>query len=775
MLPYMADTDKKNDPLSELPYPDLPHKGVVGFLLDVSGSMRGALEAGRAEEPALKRLQAALRAVLKVAKAEQQQHPDTRVFVGLFGLNSDTNPGCPTQIDLCSVIEALVSDPSDRRTGHDLLAGLAKKNDRTHIEKYIRTKLTDDGARFIYVHLQQKGRESRTEEFIASIPSDETIEKPGKQVRRAVQFTASTFLGGSTSSLASRSVRLLDRPSANSPSIYRPSATARIGPSTLLAGLSVASIVETTGEIAGSLVDSAMHIGVDSAVGNSDALSLARRIQNEWLADFATFVPRSVIDVVDLLTRLQDRIDGPSDSCPSDVPKTDFLEALRRYLYGRTPMKHSLNEALKVFGEFDQSTDGQHVLLLVSDGLSTDGNPAPEKTSNVTIVTVFLTSDRDAAPRRIYDKPLSAWEEDGRITLFNMASTVSVAAHPIPVLTTLGWQIPSSGEGALFATVCSATALEEFCSIMVSARFESADVLLDTLGRWHTDENVQYEQERTRNTPSRQSGPTCYAHAAAAVVYMALLRIVGRVGGYPTIREIRKRIMDEFPWNSSTGCDDVLAALTKWDRDLHATNQGVGHRPLRFREVDETEARYAVIHRRPVLATFHLSEDGWNVFTQHFESEETRKATLEHQHMDEHRFKPPDKDGHAVVLVRCNPTSLIFLNSWGKSWGDEGLFSISDPTVLETEDQSYRMRFYDIFWFQEDLTEAECAAYNAKIDRLLRTHSEKYPSILLLEAKCPRCRQNAPIAKFTGSIQMAQCPHCKAKFKPESDHIRQAL
>ena len=661
---------------------------------------------------------------MKVAKAEQQQHPEARVFVGLFGLNSDTNPGCPTQIDLCSVIEALVSDPSDRRTGHDLLAGLAKKNDRTHIEKYIRTKLTDDGARFIYVHLQQKGRESRTEEFIASIPSDETIEKPGKQVRRAMQFTASTSLG----------------------------------------------------EIAGSLVDSAMHIGVGSAVDNSDALSLTRRIQNEWLADFATFVPRPVIDVVDLLTRLQDRIDGPSD-----VPKTDFLEALRRYLYGRTPMKHSLNEALKVFGEFDQSTDGQHVLLLVSDGLSTDGNPlqildeAPEKTSNVTIVTVFLTSDRDTAPRRIYDKPLSAWEEDGRITLFNMASKVSVAAHPIPVLTTLGWQLPSSGEGALFATVCSATALEEFCSIMVSARFESADVLLDTLGRWNTDDYVEYEQERTRNTPSRQSGPTCYAHAAAAVVYMALLRIVGRVGGYPTIREIRTRIMGEFPWNSSTGCDEVLAALTKWDRNLHATHQGGGYRPLRFREVDETEARYAVIHRRPVLATFHLSEDGWNVFTQHFKSEETRKATLEHQHMDEHRFKSPDKVGHDVVLVRCNPTSLIFLNSWGKSWGDEGLFSISDPTVLETEDPAYRMRFYDIFWFQEDLTEAECAAYNAKIDKLLRTHSEKYPSILLLEAKCPRCRQNAPIVKFTGSIRMAQCPHCKAKFKPESDHIRQAL
>jgi hypothetical protein len=175
----MADVDKNKDLLSQLPYPYQHHKGVVGCFLDVSGSMQGALEAGRAEEPAIKRLQAALRAVLKLAKAEQRQHPDVRVFVGLFGLYSDANPGCPTQIDLCSVIEALISDPSDRRSGHDLLVGLAKKNDRTYIEKYIRTKLTDDEARFLYVHLQQRGRESRIEEFIAGIPCDETIEKPG--------------------------------------------------------------------------------------------------------------------------------------------------------------------------------------------------------------------------------------------------------------------------------------------------------------------------------------------------------------------------------------------------------------------------------------------------------------------------------------------------------------------------------------------------------------------------------------------------------------------
>ena len=785
MLPYMADVDKNNYLLSQLLYPDQPHKGLVGCLLDVSGSMQEVLEASRAEEPAVKRLQAALRAVLKVAKAEQRQHPDVRLFVGLFGLDSDSNPGCPTQIDLCRVIEALVSDPSDRRSGHDLLVGLAKKNDRAHIEKYIRTKLTDDEARFLYVYLRQKGRESRIEEFIAGIPCDETIEKPGKLVRRGFQAASNAVASNFSGSTSTPVISLLDSPSTDS--LDRPSAPPRIAsfsPPTLLgiASLGLSAGLSVTGDGAGRLVDSAMDIAVRSKVDNSDALRLARRVCNEWLADFATFVPQPVIDVVDLLTRLQDRIDRPSDSRTDDAPQTDFFDTLRRYLYGRTPMKHSLKKALEVFHEFDQSTDGQHVLLLVSDGLSTDGNPlqildeAPERNSNVTIATVFLTSDRDAAPRRIYDEPLSAWQEDGRTTLFNMASKASVAAHPIPVLTTLGWQIPSSGEGALFATVCSVTALEEVCSIMVSVRFESADMLLDALGRWNQDEHVEYEQERTRDTPSDQSGPTCYAHAAAAVVYMALHRIVGRVEGYPTIREIRTRIMHEFPWDSSPWqFGKLLTALTTWDRDPNATNQDAGYPPLRFQEVNETGARDAVIRRRPVLTTFYLSNDGWKAFTKHFNTVETRKSTLEHQHMDKHRCEPPNKVGHAVVLVKCNPTSLTFLNSWGISWGNEGLFSISDPTVLETEDQSYRMRFYDMFWWKEDLTNAECAAYNAKVDRLLRTHSEDYPSILLLEARCPECFQIAPIAKFTGSIREAQCPHCKAKFKPESDHIRKAL
>jgi hypothetical protein len=83
-----------------------------------------------------------------------------------------------------------------------------------------------------------------------------------------------------------------------------------------------------------------------------------------------------------------------------------------------------------------------------------------------------------------------------------MAARVTGATHPIPVLTSMGWEVPSSGECALYATVCSGAALDEFCSLLLFARFGSADALLDVIGRVRLDAYVNDEHVYTRNNPS---------------------------------------------------------------------------------------------------------------------------------------------------------------------------------------------------------------------------------------------------------------------------------
>ncbi|KAJ4318661.1 hypothetical protein N0V84_006749 [Fusarium piperis] len=699
---------------------------VVGCLLDVSGSMRKALEAGRSDEHAVERLVAVLRAALKVAQAEHRHDPGALVFVGLFGLDTDTKPGCPSGVDLFSVTETLVDDDSNHRSGHERLIALANDENRPNITKYIREKLTDVDARIVHAYLQR--HEELKSDFLDNIPPPEEWERKRKEGQTTARKLG--FAGGCAFGFM-------------------------VGPLGMALGASIgAALGGPVGDIVVDKVE-------DGCVHNSEALRLAHRICDEWLADFVELTPRPVADVIKQLQRLQERIDNESENT--------LLRTLRRYLYGRTPMRDILARSSAVFREY--STAKQGVLLLVSDGFSTDGDPLPQvrelrqHSPEVTIATVYLSSDGDAAKRRIYDQPDTHWN-NGQRMLFSMASKVSINTHPIPVLATIGWEIPSSGSGALYATVCSAAALEEFCSMLVSARFGVADTLLDIVGRLPLDKYINDEHVRTCRRPSDQGGrKTCYAHAAAAVIHMALVRIVGRVGGYPSIEEIRRRILDSFPPGpDGRRAKDVLEKATPW------------YPPLRFREVDEDGARQAVLRRRPVLATFYLSEQGWEAFSKHFTTNGTNKVPLTRAKMAMYRSLPHG-GGHAVVLTGCEPLSLTLLNSWGKNWGDRGRFSIEDHTVLELDDATgaTRMRFYDVYWLEDDLKDAEKKAFDDEVDRKLRDKAEKYPSLLELDARCPHCCQDSPIAKFRGSIRESVCPRCGMTFKPESCHLLRAL
>ncbi len=61
------------------------------------------------------------------------------------------------------------------------------------------------------------------------------------------------------------------------------------------------------------------------------------------------------------------------------------------------------------------------------------------------------------------------------------------------------------------------------------------------------------------------------------------------------------------------------------------------------------------------------------------------------------------------------------------------------------------------------------------VDRKIREKADKYPTILELEAKCPRCSANSPLAQFSGSIWEARCPKCYQSFAPEPGNLIRAL
>jgi hypothetical protein len=581
---------------------------IIGCLLDVSGSMRAAFETNRPDEKAVDRLRAVLRAALQLAQTEQGRDPRARMFVGVFGLNQETR--CPPVVDLCSLVTALLDIHDIERTGHELLIELANEHNLERITQYIRTKLSEDEARIVFLHLQK--HPDQITEFVNAIPNAEELQRTRTQAREFTTGIASQIIP-------------------------------------LGFGLLGSLVASTAAPLLGN---KAVDVLEDHAADHSEALHLARRIWDNWWLDFATLTPRPVAEVVRLLRRLQDLpAVGQGDGGAQDVEgngSNSRLDLLRRYMYGVTPLCDALTRSLTAF--LSTPSDDDRVLLLISDGNSTDGDPLScardLQREKVTIATVYLTDDRTVPRRGLYDQPARNWNV-GQTTLFELSTKIDGATHPIPVLASMGWQVPSSGECALYATACTTELLEEFCSLLLSARFGSTDALLDVLGQVDRDAYINDEHVRTCRKPSDQGDSgTCYAHATAAVIHMALARIVVREEGYPTIKEIRTRILERFPPISEKGqpTAQVLAEATLW------------YRPLRFRKVDEEGARQVVLRRRPVLTTFQLSDSGWEGFDLYFKTKDTAKSVLTRRHMASKR-SGQGCDGHAVVLIRCAPAA----------------------------------------------------------------------------------------------------------------------
>jgi hypothetical protein len=91
----------------------------------------------------------------------------------------------------------------------------------------------------------------------------------------------------------------------------------------------------------------------------------------------------------------------------------------------------------------------------------------------------------------------------------------------------------------------------------------------------------------------RQVESTCYANAAAAVLHLANIRIVGRkVDDFFTIR---KRIIDKYGWDGGN-INKVLEEFSPFYN-------------LKYRKVSEKEAIQAVNLRRPQIITFYLYDN----------------------------------------------------------------------------------------------------------------------------------------------------------------------
>ena len=189
------------------------------------------------------------------------------------------------------------------------------------------------------------------------------------------------------------------------------------------------------------------------------------------------------------------------------------------------------------------------------------------------------------------------------MALFEMSSTMHNTHTPVSYLVDAGWELPLSGESHLFVQANSLDVVNELCSIVVSQMTKGCDALVDILAKVSLATYINQANDGFKAV--QQDGDTCYVNATAAVLHLAMQRIVEREGGVPDFDIIRQQIIDEYGENAYTR--DVLKNVCPKYR-------------LHFRIVDETGARKAINERRPVITIFRWYEQEHKKFCRFFRS-----------------------------------------------------------------------------------------------------------------------------------------------------------
>ena len=124
------------------------------------------------------------------------------------------------------------------------------------------------------------------------------------------------------------------------------------------------------------------------------------------------------------------------------------------------------------------------------------------------------------------------------------------------------------------------------------------DALSDILSSVDLDLYINKTNDKFRG--EKQKGKTCYAHASAAVMHLAMKRIIRRDGGYPKFSDLR----------------DILIA--KYDKDDKSTEEILREicpkYHLQCQTVDAIGAMKAISAKRPVVVTFRLTGAQWDQF-----------------------------------------------------------------------------------------------------------------------------------------------------------------
>lgn len=434
-----------------------------------------------------------------------------------------------------------------------------------------------------------------------------------------------------------------------------------------------------------------------------------------------------------------------------------LLRKVEPYIYGDTPLYRAIENAIELFERNgSQFSSHKKLLFILSDGWPTDGDindrvrveraVSKLKEAGVTVVGCFVTHSTQNESKRLFSEMTPDWHPGAKF-LFSLSSKLPTQSIPRTVFVKRDWFIETTNnETSLFLQVNHPDHMQEACQLAREVVC-SGDALSDFLTSVWLDDYINRELENYK-AKEEQEESTCYAHASATVIHLALKRIHGRPADkYPSFKELKDKLVSRFR-KKSTNIVRVLEEICP-------------HYHLRFKNVDLKSAKSAVASSRPVLATFRLTLDEWKKFDGFFEANKTGILTKKKINITA-RPSTTRTYGHAVVLTSFNSKYLRLLDSRRLDKKDNGFFKVQNADVLG-------LKFIDIFWEEDDLTDEEKLSYKKRGSELAKELMEILPSLQRDDytVTCPECHADSPVKDFTGNLLGAKCPKCQKNFSLE--------
>ena len=429
----------------------------------------------------------------------------------------------------------------------------------------------------------------------------------------------------------------------------------------------------------------------------------------------------------------------------SDKQVDELLEAVEPYIYGGTPLINAMRHSVDLFSH-SQFENHKKLLFILSDGQPADGRDPPiQQLSDlgVTIVSCFITHQGLSDPRHLYSLLDESWEGPAKF-MFNMSSIITTQNIPRALFVKRGWKIDiENNETRLFFQVNHPDVIKDVCD-MAKKGVLSQDVLSDLLSS--VDLDVYINRANEGFGAKRQREGTCYANASAAVMHLAMKRIIGRDGGYPDFFDLRARLIAKYGEHGAS-TKDVLEEICPEYR-------------LRCQTIDAIGAMKAICAKRPVVVTFRLTGVQWDQFEKFYQK--NPRGILTRSYLDSKHVSTSAPGGHAVVLTSYDADSLRLMNSWGDEWADQGFFRVQNSDVLG-------LKFFDVFWTSNDLRESEKKAYEQHGAEVAGKLLKSLKGLQMVKYKCPLCAVESKVVDFSGHLLKAKCPACGGTFNANKE------